>query len=533
MFRFAFFAVSGLITGTAGYVLAVSVWPEASALHGAFAAGTGSLAASSGSLWDNRIQLRYLKEYIQEIARGNITARPHPNLRGQNREISNELQGFDRKMKHLLGRILVSSEQMMNQITPLNMKGHELSVSFEQVADTVSSIAQSVDSVTKESMATRHSAAELLKDVHRMNEYSDRTLMLSTRMKEEFDQSSHMFKEIARMLKTGSESNMILTQRINSLHQEMQSVSEILSLIVRIASKTNLLALNASIEAARAGDAGRGFSVVAEEVRKLAEETNRSAGDVSTQIDSLLSEIKDIAASSLTIEERSSKSIQVADASRTALENVSHSVYETQEAVISIKNLTAGQTILTNRVAELVNVISDANQDITSNIQESAAIAQGQSAGLNDISASLEELDRISIELETLVSDYKKNAVVDTANNQNLISVKNATMELAEELQARNTLRLDAGKLDAITMEFPSVEVAALLDSEGNVLVGSKRAQRGNFGHRPYFKASIDGRYYISEPYISIATYDFCITLSTPVFFGGAVKGVLFVDLAL
>jgi len=176
-----------------------------------------------------------------------------------------------------------------------------------------------------------------------------------------------------------------ITARALSLGEKSQEIGRILEVIDDLADQTNLLALNAAIEADRAGDHGRGFAVVAAEVRKLAERSRNSAGQIQTIVTQIQAETN---ATILASEEGSKEVHHGADLARDvveALERISGMVDETTTAAKEISIATQQQRSASDQVVAAMNQVSDVSRQYAMGSKQSAAAA----AQLNELAADL------------------------------------------------------------------------------------------------------------------------------------------------
>ena len=194
-------------------------------------------------------------------------------------------------------------------------------------------------------------------------------------------------KNISEMEGTALEVNQAV-QKISELEQSAGKIHDIITTIQTIAEQTNLLALNAAIEAARAGEQGRGFAVVADEVRKLAERTTRSAGEVSEIIGQLGGKVQEVTVSMNVVVSKVHENQQVAGETAAVIEHMAGEVAETANANDGISGASGEQIRNVNLLQETLAQLFATLSESSAKVETTAAIGDG----LHKVTGTLNQL---------------------------------------------------------------------------------------------------------------------------------------------
>ena len=282
------------------------------------------------------------------------------------------------ELREVIREIGNSATSLSTNAERINTASQEVSTASQHQADATSSMAAAIEELTVSINHISDSSRDTEADSHNSASLAaDGETRVST--------ASSAIKNLAGSVTGASE-------KIRHLEGRIKEISGIAGVIKEIAAQTNLLALNAAIEAARAGEQGRGFAVVADEVRKLAERTASATVEIEDMI--------------VSIQTETDETVQVMDA---ALPQVEEGVTLAESAADALRQIREGSETTLHRIQEVAEATreqSTASTSIAQRVEQIAQMVEETSAAMRNTAETAEALDNIARELNTMVGRF-------------------------------------------------------------------------------------------------------------------------------
>ena len=293
--------------------------------------------------------IRTMTNQTVALAAGDLTRKQLVETRDEFGVVSSDLERVRIEQSKILGGLKNTAENLLQSCTVMNTATGQVMVGASEQADAASSVASSVE--------------ELTVSVSQVSEFAGQAHRLAIQAGESSSEGQKRVGATLEAMSDISKSSAALAARIESLGQRSEGISSIIQSIQGIASQTNLLALNAAIEAARAGEQGRGFAVVADEVRLLSEKTAESTRNIADLIFGIQSDTKDAVSQVGSWGEKVERSLSDSVIADSTMKKIGSDSVETEHAVDEISVALVEQSSAANLIAQKVEHIAQMTED--------------------------------------------------------------------------------------------------------------------------------------------------------------------------
>nr|WP_306813047.1 HAMP domain-containing methyl-accepting chemotaxis protein [Paenibacillus soyae] len=319
-------------------------------------------------------------------------------------------QSFNQMAESMRGMIRTTvdvSDQVASASGQLRAAAEEtVSVSAEN-ANAVSHIASGMESQLKGAEETGRAMEEMSVGIQRIAEFASDVSENSAVAEQEAINGGSAIEQAVRQMNTIHESTSQTSRVIHALGEQSKQVEAIIAVISGIAEQTNLLSLNASIEAARAGEHGKGFAVVAGEVKKLAEQSQKSTGEIAAIISQIQASVREAVLAMDGGYREVEAGTAIIQEAGVVFGRIAASVHQVAEQIQDIsassEQISAGTEEVTASMQNIVS-ISHASAGRT---QEMSAVSEEQLATMEEISKSAADLNELASQLKTMVGQFK------------------------------------------------------------------------------------------------------------------------------
>ncbi|UFT98276.1 methyl-accepting chemotaxis protein [Radiobacillus kanasensis] len=310
-------------------------------------------------------------------------------------------------MRELLGEIHNVSESVSGQSEELTQSANEVKEGSNQVASTMQELSSGAETQANTTSDLASSMASFSGKVQQANQGGESVHAASQQVLELTEEGSQLMASSIEQMSKIDRIVQDAVEKVKGLDQQSQEISKLVGVIKDIADQTNLLALNAAIEAARAGEHGKGFAVVADEVRKLAEQVSLSVTDITGIVNSIQTE-SSVVTDSLQggYKEVENGANQISTTGQT-FENINSAVVEMVNNILEVSENLANIAENSETMNKSIEDIAAISEESAAGIEQTSASVQQTTSSMEEIAANSDQLARLAEDLNHLLRRFK------------------------------------------------------------------------------------------------------------------------------
>jgi len=354
--------------------------------------------------------IKSTSKHLELLAEGNLCEEVSPKYLKLKDEVG-DMTNSMKVMQESLGKMIRKIKENSSNI---NMQSENLSSVSEEIANVSQNVTEAISEIAK---GTSTQSEDLINITDILNEFSNKLSGMVTEIQAVdsnsreinlmANESSSEMNELNQSVTKVSSSFKTFSGKIIGLGKDINEINEITNIINSVAEQTNLLALNAAIEAARAGEAGKGFSVVADEIRKLAEQSKISSESISKLINGISKDTDVIVQDSVTMDDELINQVKIINSSITSFKKIIEAVNEVIPKIETVKNSAEGIDNDKNVILTRIDGVSSVSVEVSASSEEISASSEEMNASTEEVSAAAQILNSMTSEMIEEVDKFK------------------------------------------------------------------------------------------------------------------------------
>ncbi|WP_238917647.1 methyl-accepting chemotaxis protein [Clostridium sp. YIM B02555] len=355
-------------------------------------------------------RLNEIVAFVDELAKGDFTIFVNEESLEDKSEfgiVSNSIEKMRKNVHDLIKQIEDSSEHLVVSAEELNSSAEQSADASSLVASAVTNMVDGTDKQVSLTNDTTQAVGNISEKIHNVSENTKSVSKLTEDAKTSANAGGEAVEKAIKQMELIEKKTDETAEIISELEEKSAMIGQIVDTINSISEQTNLLALNAAIESARAGEAGKGFSVVAEEIRKLAEQSQLATREIAE----IINEVQNKTSNAVTVMNENSKEVdngaKVVNFAGTSfneilkmIRKIAEQIREISESIADINNGTKASVNSVNNIQSISMKIADESQTIS-------AAAEEQLASVEEIATSSKILAQMSEDLKDIIQKFK------------------------------------------------------------------------------------------------------------------------------
>lgn len=343
-------------------------------------------------------KIHYLNTSIAQIAEGDLTTKLEVKTKDEFSDLSNGISNMVAHMRNLIGEVQKVSSTVSGSARSLTGAAGELLDATKGISKAIDEIGQGMVQQSEDAEKCLNQMSNLSDQINQVYGSTNEIEQIADNTQNVANEGLYMIEELSSKSKATSEITQEVIRKIHEFKVQSKTIEGFVNVIDSIASQTNLLSLNASIEAARAGSAGRGFAVVAEEIRKLADQSLDAAKQIKNTVKA--------------IDALNQETVKTAEQAENIVASQIEALNKTVDAFNNISKHINDLVSNLNDILARLKTIETAKDDTLNAVQSISAVTQQTSAATQEVNATaqnqIDTMERLRQAAMALESDARK-----------------------------------------------------------------------------------------------------------------------------